>query len=106
MPKYMLQASYTSEGVKGLLKEGGTKRHAAAKALVESLGGKLESLYFAFGDQDAVSIVDLPDASAAAAASLALSASGLVRGRITVLLTPEELDRASKKSPSYTPPGR
>jgi uncharacterized protein with GYD domain len=102
----MLQASYTTEGVKGLLKDGGTKRQAAAKTLIESLGGKLETFYFAFGENDAFAIADLPDASAAAAASLALSGSGAGRGRITVLLTPEELDRASKKSVKYTPPGK
>jgi uncharacterized protein with GYD domain len=106
VPKYLLRVSYTSEGVKGLLKDGGTKRQAAAKALVESLGGKLEALYFAFGDDDVITIVDMPDASAAAAASLALGASGAARGKITVLLTPTELDGAAKKSPAYTPPGR
>ena len=102
----LLHASYTPEGIKGLTKDGGTKREAAAKGLIESLGGKLDAFYFAFGEHDVVAIVDLPDASAAAAASLAVGASGAVSGKITVLLTPEELDRAAKKSPAYTPPGR
>ena len=106
MPKYLLHASYTPEGIKGLMKDGGTKRQAAAKALVESLGGKLDAFYFAFGENDAVAIVELPDASSAAAASLAIGATGAVRGKITVLLTPDDLDRAAKKSPTYTPPGR
>ena len=106
MPKYLLQASYTAEGVKGLLKDGGTKRQAAAKTLIESLGGKLEALYFAFGEHDVMAIVDMPEASAAAAASLTIAASGAIHGKITVLLTPEEIDRAAKKSPRYTPPGR
>jgi uncharacterized protein with GYD domain len=106
MAKYMLQASYTGEGVKGLLKDGGTKRRAAAQALLESLGGKLEAFYFAFGENDVIAIADMPDASAAAAASLALGASGAARGKITVLLTPEELDKSTKKKVSYSPPGR
>jgi uncharacterized protein with GYD domain len=106
MPKYLLHASYTAEGVKGLLKDGGTKRQASARTLIESLGGKLDSFYFAFGEHDVIAIVDMPDASTAAAASLTIAASGAVTGKITVLLTPEELDRAAKKSPTYTPPGR
>ena len=106
MPKYLLQVSYTTEGIKGLTKDGGTKRQAAAKALVESLGGTLEAFYFAFGENDVIAIVDLPDAIAAAAASLAIGATGAVNGNTTVLLTPDEMDRAAKKSPTYTPPGR
>jgi uncharacterized protein with GYD domain len=61
MPKYLLQVSYTAEGAKGLQKEGGTKRRKAAQGLVESLGGKLETLYFAFGDCDVIAIADMPD---------------------------------------------
>ncbi len=106
MPKYLLQASYSAEGSKGLLKDGGTKRVAAARTLVESLGGKLDSLYFAFGDTDVVAIVDLPDNAAAAAASLTIAGSGALTGKITVLLTPEDIDQASRKSGKYTPPGR
>jgi uncharacterized protein with GYD domain len=106
MPKYLLDVSYTTEGLKGLMKDGGTKRQAAAKALVESLGGKLEAFYFAFGERDVVAIVELPDAAAAAAAALAVGASGAVHGKTTVLMTAEEMDRAAKKAPTYTPPGR
>jgi uncharacterized protein with GYD domain len=106
MPKYLLKASYSAEGSKGLLKDGGTKRVNAARTLVESLGGKLDTLYFAFGDTDVVAIVDLPDNATAAAASLTIAGTGALAGTITVLLTPEEIDQASKKSGSYTPPGR
>jgi len=67
MPKYLLNASYSAEGSKGLLKDGGTKRVSAARTLVESLGGKIETFYFAFGKTDVVAIVDLPDNAAAAA---------------------------------------
>lgn len=106
MPKYLLNASYSAEGSKGLLKDGGTKRVSAARTLVESLGGKIETFYFAFGKTDVVAIVDLPDNAAAAAASLTIGGTGALTGTITVLLTPEEIDRAAKKSPTYTAPGR
>ena len=106
MPKYLLQVTYTVDGVKGLVKDGGSKRRAAAATLVQSLGGKLEAFYFAFGKTDAVVIADLPDNMAAAAASLAVSGSGAGTSRITPLMTPEEVDQAVKKSGSYTPPGR
>jgi uncharacterized protein with GYD domain len=106
MAKYLLQGSYTAEGSKGLLKDGGSKRRAAAKTLVESLGGKIECLYFAFGETDVLAIVDMPDSASAAAASLTIGASGGLTGKLTVLLTPEEIDQAAKKSGTYTPPGR
>ena len=106
MAKYLLQGSYTAEGSKGLLKDGGSKRRAAAKTLIESLGGKLECIYFAFGETDVVAIVDMPDPASAAAASLTIGASGGLTGKLTVLLTPEEIDQAAKKSATYTPPGR
>ncbi len=106
MPKYLLQVSYTAEGARGLQKDGGTKRRQAAQAAIESVGGKLESFYFAFGDVDVFVVADLPDPVAAAAASVALSASGAVRSRTTVLITPEEMDQATKRSVSYSPPGR
>ena len=106
MAKYMLQVSYTAEGFKGLMKDGGSKRKAAATALVESLGGKLESFYYAFGDCDVFTVVDMPDSATAAAGSLILAGSGAVTTRTTPLLTVEEIDAAVKKSGSYTPPGR
>ncbi len=106
MPKYLLQASYTAEGLRGLLKEGATKRKAAAEQLIDSLGGKLEAFYPAFGDTDVFLIVDAPDNESAAAASMAVGASGMVQVKTTVLLTPEEMDRATKKTVSYRPPGK
>ncbi len=106
MPKYLIQASYTSEGTKGLLKDGGTKRRAAVEDVTSSVGGKVEAMYFAFGEEDAFVIADLPDNASAAAVSLAVSASGAAQARTTVLLTPEEMDRATKKTVSYRPPGK
>ncbi len=106
MPKYLLNVSYTAEGAKGLQTDGGTKRRKAAQALVESVGGKLEALYFAFGDSDVIAIADLPDAVSAAAASVALATSGAVTSTTTVLITPEEMDQAVKKSATYVAPGR
>jgi uncharacterized protein with GYD domain len=106
MPKYLIQASYTVDGIQGLLKDGGSKRKAAAEQAIKGLGGRIEAFYFAFGDADAVVIADAPDNQSAAAVSLAVTASGAVRTKITVLLTPEEMDQATKKSVSYRPPGR
>jgi len=106
MPKYLLEVSYTVEGAKGLLKDGGSKRRAAAQAAIESLGGRVEGFYYAFGERDVVVIADLPDNAAVAAASINLAASGGVTSKTTVLLTPEEIDAAVKKTTSYTPPGR
>ena len=106
MPKYLLRANYTAEGIKGLSKDGGSKRQAAARRLVESLGGQLESFYYAFGETDVYAVVDLPDNASAAAVSIAVGGTGAVTGSFTALLTPEEIDVAVKKSGTYTPPGR
>ena len=106
MPKYLLKVSYTADGAKGLIKDGGSKRRAAAQSLVQSVGGKMEAFYYAFGSSDVYAIVDVPDAASAAAASITLAASGSVTSELIVLLTAEEVDAAVKKSPSYTPPGR
>jgi uncharacterized protein with GYD domain len=106
MAKYLLEASYTSEGAKGLLKDGGSKRRQAAEQAIKSAGGKLEAFYFAFGDSDAYVIVDAPDNATIAAASVAINASGAVHTKTVVLLTPEEMDQATKKSVTYTAPGR
>ena len=106
MAKYLIQASYVGEGVKGLLKDGGSKRRAAAEAVAKSLGGSLESFYFAFGDTDAFAIVDLPDNVAMSALALTVGASGMVRIKTTVLLTPEEVDKVVQKTATYRAPGQ
>ena len=106
MPRYLMQANYTVEGLKGFLREGGTKRRATVEQLVKGLGGKLEAFYYAFGDTDAFVIAEVPDAVTAAAVSMAVNASGAVVLKTTVLITPEEMDQATKKTVSYRPPGR
>jgi len=105
MAKYLIEASYTSEGAKGLLKDGGSKRRTATEQAIKNVGGKLEAFYFAFGDRDAIIIIDAPDHAAVVATSLAVNASGAVRSTTTVLLSPEEIDQAAKKSVHYTAPG-
>ena len=105
MSKYLVRASLTADGVKGLLKEGGSSRREAVKALAEGAGGSLEAFYFAFGDDDVYAILDLPDSVSAAAASLAVNGSGIVSSKVVVLLTPEEVDEATKKTVNYRAPG-
>jgi len=74
--------------------------------LFESVGAKVEALYYAFGDIDLFIIVDAPDNVTAAALSLTVNATGAVAAKVTVLLTPEEIDAAGKKTPTYRPPGK
>ena len=105
MPKFMVKASYTTEGARGLLKEGGTGRRAAVQKLTESLGGKVEAFYFAYGEDDAYVLIDVPDATAGLAVSLAVNASGAVRVSTISLITPEEIDAACNKSVAYRAPG-
>ena len=104
MPKYLGQGSYTDHGLKGLLKEGGSKRRAAVEQLAKEMGGKLEAFYFALGSDDFVIILDLPGNVDVAAVALAAQASGAVKSRMTVLLTPEEVDQATKKRVNFQPP--
>ena len=105
MAKYLWKANYVGEGLKGLIKEGGTSRRAVVEKMVKSLGGKLEVFYYAFGETDLYVIADMPDNVSAAALSLIVAASGAVTLNTTVLMTPEEMDQAAKKTPSYRPPG-
>lgn len=106
MPKFLTIANYTAEGVRGLLKEGGTSRRATVEKAIAALGGKLECFYYAFGDNDAYVISDAPDNASAAAISLAVNSTGAVRATTIVLMTPEEMDDATKKTVSYRAPGQ
>ncbi len=106
MPKYLVQASYTVEGLKGVLKGGGTARRAAVREAVEGLDGRVEGFYYAFGEDDAFVILDLPDNVSTMAMLMAVNASGAAHTKTTVLLTPEEIDQATKKTVRYRPPGQ
>lgn len=105
MPKYLLEVTYTLEGIKGVREKGGSDRLAAATQLIEGLGGKIESFFFAFGGTDAFVVADLPDDVAAAAAALTVSAGGGATTRTVPLLTPAQVDAAVSKKPTYRPPG-
>ena len=106
MAKYFFQGSYVGEGPKGLLKEGGSKRRDTVANLITGMGGTLESFYYAFGEDDVVGVIAMPDNVSAAALSLMVNASGAVTVKTTVLLTPEEIDEATKKVVDFRAPGQ
>jgi uncharacterized protein with GYD domain len=105
MAKYLIEASYTTEGVAGVAQKGGTARRDAVEALVAAAGGSMESFYFAFGSADVYVTVELPSDEAAAALAMSVNRSGSTRLKTVVLLTPEQLDAAAKMLPEYRPPG-
>jgi uncharacterized protein with GYD domain len=105
MPKYLLQVNYTVDGVRGVVAKGGSARKTAAQAAAKSVGGKVESFYFAFGGTDVYTVVDLPDNAAAAALALAVTGAGGAAVKTTVLLTPDEIDGATDKTVKYSAPG-
>ena len=105
MAKYLFTGSYAAEGAKGVLREGGTARRAVIDKLAASLGGSVESFYFAFGSDSFFVTVDLPGNAEAAAAAMTVAASGGISVRTIVLLTPEEVDASVKLSPTYRAPG-
>jgi uncharacterized protein with GYD domain len=104
MPKFLIQASYTNDGIKGLLREGGKGRQGAVEQVVKSLGGKVEAYYFAFGEWDVYNIVDLPDNVSAVALSVGVNSTGAVRLTVIPLVTPAEMDAATKKAVDFRPP--
>lgn len=106
MAKYFFQASYVGEGYKGLLAEGATSRVDSVTKLIKDMGGTIEAFYYCFGDDDVVAIGDFPDNETAAAFSFAVNASGAVKIKTTVLMTPEEVDQATQKTVNYRPPGK
>jgi uncharacterized protein with GYD domain len=105
MPRFLLKASYSPEGAKGLIKEGGTARRAAVTKMVEDLGGRVEHFDYALGEDDAYVIVELPDSTTVAAISMTINATGAVGLKTVELLTPEEIDAAAKQSVDYRTPG-
>ena len=106
MPKYLIRGSYSADGLKGLQKDKASGRRTAVTKAVEGLGGKLEAFYYAFGEDDAILILDLPDNASASAFAFSVSASGLARTKTTPLLTVEETDKALQKRVDYRAPGK
>jgi uncharacterized protein with GYD domain len=107
MPKYLFQVNYIAgDGVKELLKEGGTGRRATADQIFGSVGGSVEAFYYAFGETDLFIIASLTDNASAAAVALKIAAGGAVTIKTTVLITAEEVDQAAKKGVFYRPPGQ
>ena len=106
MPKYLFEANYTPEGVRGLKEAGAASRAKAVNDMATALGGGLDSFYFALGDVDAYVVVDLPDDEAAAAAAFAVGASAATQLKTVKLLTLDEADAAIARSVDYRPPGR
>ena len=104
MPKYLVQGSYTEQGLKGLMKEGGSGRRAMVEKLAGEMGGRLEAFYFAFGGDDFVIILDLPGNIDMAATAIVAQASGMVKSRVTVLMEPEDVDQAVKRKVDFRPP--
>jgi uncharacterized protein with GYD domain len=105
MPKYLIQASYTGDGVQGLRAEGGSARRAVVEKACASVGGSLDFFYYAFGEEDLVAVMDLPDNVTAAGVALLVASSRAVNIKTTVLLSPEEIDSAVKVGAEYRPPG-
>ena len=105
MPKYLIQAAYTVEGLKGLAKDKASGRKAAVQAVMKAVKGKIDSMYFSFGADDVLLVVDAPDNIAVASLSLTAGATGLVNIRVTPLLTVEEVDQALALPIKYRPPG-
>jgi uncharacterized protein with GYD domain len=106
MAKYLFEANYVGEGIKGLMREGGSKRRDALVDALKTVGGSLECFYYAFGETDVLGVFEVPEPSDAAALSLMINATGSVSVRLKPLMTPEDLDDASKKTPSYRAPGQ
>jgi uncharacterized protein with GYD domain len=105
MPKFLIEASLTTEGVKGVQSEGGSARREAVASAMQSVGGRLESFYFGFGEHDVFAIGDFPDDESAVAMVLAVNSSGAVATRTVVLITPEQVDAAIERSVQYRAPG-
>lgn len=106
MTKYLFEANYVGEGIKGLMREGGSKRRDALVDALQSVGGSLECFYYAFGDTDVLGVFEVPDEASAAALSLMINSTGNVAVRLKPLLTVEDIDEAARKTPQYRAPGQ
>jgi len=105
MPKYLISANYTATGMEGVRSAGAKSRVDAVSTMLEAMGGRLESFYFAFGDTDVFAVAEVPDDEAAAAVALTINSSGAVSTRTTKLLTPDQIDEALRRTVNYQPPG-
>ena len=105
MPKYLITGSYTAEGLRGLQKDKASGRRQAVSEALSGVGGRLDAVYFALGEDDVYVIVDVPDHITAAALGIAVSARGLIRTKTTALLTVEEVDQALARTVAYRAPG-
>jgi len=105
MPRYLIEGSYTTDGTKGLLQEGGSRRRDTVTKLIEGMGGSVEAFYYTFGDRDVIVIYSVPDETTALALSMAVNQSGKVRLTTHPLLTAEDVDRAAKQTVGYRAPG-
>jgi uncharacterized protein with GYD domain len=105
MPRYLIEGSYTDDGTKGLVQEGGSRRRDTVAKMMEGMGGTLEAFYYTFGNRDVIAIYSAPDDVSALALSMAVNQSGKVTVTTHPLLSVEDVDRAAKKSVGYRPPG-
>ena len=105
MPKFLVQAKYTAEGTKGLLKDSASGRRKAVEELLASIGGKLDEFYFTFGDDDAILIIDLQNADDALSIAVTVRASGMIQSKMTPLISLDAVDRAIQRHVSFRPPG-
>ncbi|WP_446209643.1 GYD domain-containing protein [Micromonospora sp. IBSANI012] len=106
MAKFLLKSTYTIEGLKGLVNDGGTKRAEVVRKMIEEAGGRMESMHFAFAEDDTYVLCELPDQKTATGLAVAIGATGSVSVRITPVLTPAEVDEVTRMESTYTPPGR
>ena len=98
MPRYLLQASYSTEALAAMIKKPQNRTEAVRKA-IEKIGGSMDAIWLSFGDYDIVTIMEMPNNASAAAFALAIAAGGACKSvKTTPLLTVEEGMAAMKKA--------
>ena len=106
MAKYLIKASYSPEGIKGVMAKGGSARADAIEKLAKGVGGSVEAVYFTFGSDDILVIVEAPSHEAMAAIAGTVGQTGAIsKYETVVLLTPAQIDQAANMTVDYTPPG-
>ncbi|MEU4717299.1 GYD domain-containing protein [Micromonospora purpureochromogenes] len=106
MAWFLLKSTYTVDGLKGLVKDGGTKRAEVVRKMIEDAGGRMESMHFAFAEDDTYVLCELPDQKTVTGLAVAIGATGSLSVRITPVLTPAEVDEVTRMKTTYTPPGQ